>query len=97
MRKLPTVKYISNQVAEQLDCDGIFYDYKKEIGIRKGQKWNDELDTLIHEYLHFLQDKYPTRLIKFTDVGDLKKDGQARITRRICRLLVKSQYKKLFK
>lgn len=97
MRKLPLVKYISKQVADALDADGIFYKYKKEIDIRKGQSWNDELDTLIHEYLHFLQDKYPTRLLKLSDSGDLNKDGQARMTRRICRLIVKPQYRELFK
>lgn len=91
------VRYLKKQIASQLDADGIFNPSNKLIGIRKGQEWNDELDTLIHEYLHFLQNKYPTKLLKLTDKDDLRKSEQAKVTRKICRLIVKKQYIKLFK
>lgn len=97
MRKLPLVKYLKKQVAEQLDADGIFNNKTREIGIKKGQVWYNEMDTLIHEYIHYLRRMYPRRLIRMSDCGDQAKNETDKMARKICSLLVSNKYKKFFK
>lgn len=97
MRQLLKMGFLKKQVAVQLNCDGIFNDSTKKMGIRKGLEWDNELDTLVHEYLHFLFSKYPTRMKKLNDVEDLKKNKTDRMAMKICRMLVLERYKKLFK
>ena len=96
MRQLLKMSFLKKQIASQLDADGIYDDCTKKMGICKGLEWDNEMDTLVHEYLHFLFSKYPTRMKKLNDVEDLKKNETDRMAKKICRMLVLERYKKLF-
>ena len=97
MRKLPLVKYISNQVADQLEEDGEFNIKKRTISIRKGMSRLQELEVYIHEQLHFIQQHYKGYIVKMNDAKDLSKNETDKMAKKILKLILQERYKELIK
>jgi hypothetical protein len=97
MRKLPTVKYISQQVADQIDCDGVFDTKKRTIKIRHGMDKLYELKVYLHEQLHFIQEHYKGYIVKMNDKKDLKNNETDKAAKKILKLILQDRYKKVIK
>lgn len=63
MRRLPTFNWLKIKTANKKQVDGLYDNEYQTIGIdpRLGDK--KLIETLIHEFLHYLSDTYP-KLIK---------------------------------
>jgi hypothetical protein len=97
MRKLPKATYGKNKHLDRIDADGVFDTCKKTIEIRKGMPWNEEMRVFIHEMIHWVETQYKGKIVSLNDCPDLNKNEADRISRIICRKLVKQQYRKLFR
>lgn len=97
MRKLPLVKYISQQVADQLGEDGEYLSGTRTIQIRHGMDKLYELQVFIHEQLHFIQHNYKGYIKAMDDNEDITKNETDLTAKKIMKLLLQERFKKQIK
>lgn len=97
MRKLPTIKYISKQVADQIDCDGVFDTNKRTIRICHGMGRLYEMKVYLHEQIHFIATHYNGYIRKMSDNKDLDKNETDLTAKKIMKLLLQERYIKQIK
>jgi len=97
MRKLPTIKYLKKNDPDPLGYNGLYHSWCKKIEIAKKLPWNREMEVLIHEFIHFLQDKYKPYIKAMNDYELVRYNETNNASIRICRQLVQQRYRHLFK
>jgi len=75
----------------------MYHSWCKKIEIAKKLPWDREMEVLIHEFLHFLQDRYKGHIRAMNDDDFVRYNETNDYAQKICRLIVQDRFKKLFK
>jgi hypothetical protein len=76
---------------------GLYHSHNKQIEVAKGLEKPREMEVLIHEFLHFLQERYKGYIKSMNDDEMVRYNETNDYAQRICRLIVQERFKKLFK
>jgi hypothetical protein len=97
MRKLPKIKFMRKNDPSPTGAVGLYHSHNKQIEVAKGMPWNREMEVLIHETIHFLQDRYHPYLKAMNDEEFVRYNETNNAALKICKQLVQDRYRPLFK
>ena len=82
---------MKKSVARKMEADGLYYPNRK-ILVSKELKPLWEMETIVHEMIHFFEDRYKEFVSKRKD-GENEPEEVDKLAIRICRLIIKKEFK----